>query len=103
MVQQSKSPTHLRILENLSIGATETQAILSTPRQVSSIGQLHSVRHGNKKHHVLLASGGVFVDPAKTLDESLVRYPLNFDKSQRSDEVPRIQQRWWWDMEKPLD
>lgn len=103
MVQQSKSPTHLRILENLSIGATETQAILSTPRQVSSIGQLHSVRHGNKKHHVLLASGGVFVDPAQTLGESLVRYPLNFEKSQRSDEVPRIQQRWWWDMEKPLD
>ena len=63
----STEPEHFRLIELLSHGATSSAAMLPTPRQVASIGTLHTVRHGSKRHRVLIASGGVMVSPADTL------------------------------------
>ncbi len=93
------SPAHARIVEILTNGATESPALLKTPRQVASIGTMHSVRHGSKRHHVLLASGGVSVDSGQTLPEQLVQYPLIQTQVDHQSARPLLQQRWWWNSE----
>ena len=93
----STEPEHFRLIELLSHGATASAAMLPTPRQVASIGTLHTVRHGSKRHHVLIASGGVMVSPADTLSEIIVDYPIRSSKGFTQSEPPRIQQLWWWD------
>lgn len=93
----STEPEHFRLIELLSHGATASAAMLPTPRQVASIGTLHTVRHGSKRHHVLIASGGVMVSPADTLSAIIVDYPIRSSKGFTKSEPPRIQQQWWWD------
>ena len=93
----SQSPDQMRIIETLVNGATSSPAILSTPRQVASIGTMHTVRHGNKRHHVLLASGGVLVDSSQIVDEVVIRYPLRTTHTPDKASYPRVEQRWWWD------
>ena len=73
---------------------------LPTPRQVDSIATLHSVRHGRKIHHVVVASGGVSVKPRETLTGKLVDYPALASIASPKNEKPRVIQRWWWDAAK---
>ena len=96
------TPEHRRIIEILANQATVSHAVLPTPRKVASIGTLHTVRHQGKRHHVLLASGGVMVNPTNSLDEIIVRYPRTVSLDSRLQERPKVEQRWWWDAsEKP--
>ena len=91
------SPEHARIADLLANTATTSQAILPTPRQVASIGTLHTVRHQNKRHHILMASGGVMVNTANSLNEVIVDYPLGARLRDNERDRPRILQSWWWD------
>ena len=95
-----QSPDHRRIVETLVSDVTQSSAILPTPRQVASIGTMHTVRHQSKRHHILLASGGVMVNPSETISEVIVNYPLKNSANIDASKPPRLQQTWWWDLER---
>lgn len=94
--KHTESPMHRAVLDALASSPTSTPYVLPTPRQVKSIAVLHSVRHQRKIHHILMASGGVAVDPAQTL-VSLRDYPSLGNMSRPSKTRPILKQRWWWD------
>lgn len=103
ITRYGQTPDHRRVIETLISDVTQSLAILPTPRQVASIGTLHTVRHRSKRHHVLLASGGVMIDPSATIDEVIVNYPLNSKLGYKSPHPPRLEQSWWWDLEAAAD
>ena len=103
ITRYGQTPDHRRVTETLISDVTQSLAILPTPRQVASIGTLHTVRHRSKRHHVLLASGGVMIDPSATIDGVIVNYPLSSKLGNKSPQAPRLQQSWWWDLEAAAD
>jgi hypothetical protein len=73
------------------------QVILQVPRQIESIAVLHNARKGNKRHHVLIASGGVSVDPKHLIRAEPEIYPSLATDRVASDLQPKVIQKWWWD------
>ena len=72
---------------------------LVAPRQVASIATLHTVRRAGKRHHVLLASGGVSVEVAQSVDQGVPTYAtLAGYASSADDHRPQRLDRWWWDV-----
>jgi len=92
----AKDESHRALLESLAASPTNASYVLPTPRQVESIAKLHTVRHQRRIHNVLLASGGVAVDPARTL-VNINDYPSLGNLNRPSKSQPKLQQRWWWD------
>lgn len=70
---------------------------MPAPKQVQSIATLHTVRKGNKRHHVLLASGGVLVTPNATVKSKLSTYPTLSGQLSVSNHRPAAVNHWWWD------
>ena len=70
---------------------------LSAPRQVESIATLHNIRSGKKRHHVLLASGGVSVETKSTVAPSPSSYPTLGGQMFVTKSIPTTVNRWWWD------
>ncbi|MCA9139656.1 MAG: DUF1598 domain-containing protein, partial [Planctomycetales bacterium] len=70
---------------------------ISAPKQVQSIATLHTVRKGSKRHHVLLASGGVSVSPNATVKPTLATYPTLSGQLSVSKTRPTAVNHWWWD------
>ncbi len=69
----------------------------STPTQVKTLAILHSFRHRRKRHHLLIASGGVLMQPNKTISQRVASYPtLARIKTAPGDANSPIQ-TWWWD------
>ncbi|MEM1069574.1 MAG: DUF1598 domain-containing protein [Planctomycetota bacterium] len=89
-------PEQRALLESLAASPSRSSYVLPTPRQVETIAVLHTVRHQRKIHNVLMASGGVAVDPAQTL-VSVSDYPSLDSLGKPSASQPVLQQRWWWD------
>jgi hypothetical protein len=73
------------------------QVVLGVPRQIESIAVLHNARKGNKRHHVLIASGGVSVDPKHLIRAEPEIYPSLANDRVASDPQPKVIQKWWWD------
>jgi hypothetical protein len=73
------------------------QVVLGVPRQIESIAVLHNARKGNKRHHVLIASGGVSVDPKHLIRAEPEIYPSLANDRVASDLQPQVIQKWWWD------
>lgn len=92
------SPEQQNLLVSLASHASSLPRMEATPRQVLSIAKLHSVRHGRKIHHVLLASGGVSVDAKQTLVSKVADYPSLRSLPRPPKTQPRLIQRWWWDV-----
>ena len=85
------------LLASLASESTLSTGLMAAPRQVRSIATLHTVRHGRTRNHVLLASGGVEVNPQGTVQEEVSSYPsLAFVANSKTDQ-PRVIHRWWWD------
>jgi hypothetical protein len=86
------------LVESLAIAASWSAGMPHAPRQVESIAMMHTARHGNVRHYVLLASGGVAVNPAALLMRATA-YPALASLSQPAESQPRLIGRWWWDVE----
>lgn len=91
------SPEQIALLQSLANQASSLPRMQATPRQVMSIAKLHSVRHGRKVHHVILASGGVAVNAGQTLVSKIADYPSLESMARPAKTQPRVIQRWWWD------
>ncbi len=70
---------------------------LVTPMSVDSIAVLHTVRHRSKRHHILLASGGVFVDSDQAINPKIETYATLGSDLVRFERQPVVVNRWWWD------
>lgn len=92
-----ESPQHRRLAALLADDASQSDYLLPTPRQVESIATLHTVRHGRKRHQVVMASGGVSVDARQSLASEVADYPTLRSLAKPSQSQPTVLQRWWWD------
>ncbi len=98
MRRHAQSDQHRQLLEQLASDATTFPQRLVAPKQVQSIATLHTVVHGRKRHHVVLASGGVAVNSRQTLVSRFENYPsLQSLSGQPQRSQPKPIQRWWWD------
>ncbi len=91
------APSQQSLVSLLAGGGSESSSWMPTPRQVESITKLHSIRKGNRRYHVLLASGGVAIDSRQTLVSKMTEYPSLGSINNPGDEKPRVIQHWWWD------
>lgn len=69
---------------------------LPAPRHVDSIAVAHHVRHAGRRHHVLIASGGVSIDPGEVIASGVEVYPT-LQSTRLDGDRPASIQRWWWD------
>jgi hypothetical protein len=73
---------------------------LQTPRKVESIATLHRVKQGSKRHSIIVASGGVWIDTRETVAATYRPYPTLSATSERllSDKPssPDAATAWWW-------
>lgn len=84
-------------LQSSSLTSLSQSTMLRVPQQIESIAVLHRIRNGNKRHHILIASGGVSVRAATTLASTVSDYPsLNSMKNVPATK-PAVVQNWWWD------
>ena len=93
--KHSDDPIYQSIAQSLAASASSLPRMHATPRQVLSIAKLHTVTHGRKRHHVLLASGGVEVNSRELLISNVPTYPALNSMTQPGS--PKVIQRWWWD------
>ncbi|QEG40770.1 DUF1598 domain-containing protein [Roseimaritima ulvae] len=85
-----------QVLGPLAHDSASTIATLPTPRVVDSIAVMHTVKHRGKRHHIIVASGGVLVDSSQTLTGKLETYD-SLASSRPSDTFrPASLDRWWW-------
>ncbi|WP_153556372.1 DUF1598 domain-containing protein [Roseimaritima sediminicola] len=86
-----------QVLGGLAVDANGHLAELPAPRVVESIAVMHTVRHRNTRHHVIVASGGVSVDPASVWTGKIETYDSL--ASARPDDRfrPAGRHQWWWD------
>ena len=91
--------SHKQLAESFAIEDESRDWPILLPKQVESIATLHTVRKGKKRHHVLLASGGVSVDPGLTLVSAPAIYPSLDEKESLEETRPLVVDRWWWDVE----
>ncbi len=69
------------------------------PGEVDSVVIHRSIRHGNRRHHLVIASGGVEVDPKHTVADKLIRYA---GVATRADAgIPPDETAWWWEPKRP--
>jgi hypothetical protein len=86
------------LLASLAAEASLASESMPAPRQVASIATMHTVRHGRQRHHLLLASGGVAVDPKQTVPMTVEPYPSLASSADSKSSEPKLIQRWWWDL-----
>jgi hypothetical protein len=73
--------------------------LLHAPKRVASIAVGHSIRQGSKRHFLVLASGGVVLNPADLITGEMETYPT-LDKVGDSASQSRGSDRWWWDVQR---
>ncbi len=71
--------------------------VLSVPRRVESIATGHWVKQRGKRHFILLASGGVRVEPSDTVRPQFESYPAIEAMAALAQPPDDQLQRWWWD------
>lgn len=77
----------------------QERAGFPVPREVESIAVMHTVQHKRQRHHILIASGGVWVEPQTTLARSVEIYPPLGNARPAKTDPPREIEHWWWDRE----
>ena len=95
--QYATSDDTRALLANFAASSADYGFIMPTPRQVESIATHQTIRQGRKRHHVLIASGGVAVDTRSTFVSTPIEYPSLATLDQASENRPALVQRWWWD------
>ena len=89
---------HRSLAESFAIEDDHCDWVIHTPREVQSIATRHTVRKGNQRHQIVLASGGVSVSPRSSINPNLTTYASLSDQSQLAEEMPTSNDRWWWDL-----
>lgn len=84
-------------LQSSSLSSISQTTMLRVPKQIESIAVLHRIRHGNQRHHILIASGGVSVRPETTLASKVTDYPSLTSIKNVPTTKPNVVQNWWWD------
>ena len=95
----TESSVHDALIQSLTQFNSDRPWMLAAPRQVESIATLHTVRYGKKKHHIVIASGGVSVDAKQTLPQEISKYAALDTAGTSAADRPQLIQRWWWDKE----
>jgi hypothetical protein len=72
---------------------------LQTPKRVASIAVGHTIRQGSKRHFMVLASGGVVLNPADLITGQFTSYPT-LDNVSVSTTASPAKDRWWWDVQR---
>ena len=97
--RHATSDSHRSLASSFAVEDESRDWPILAPTQVESIATLHTVRKGKKRHHVLLASGGVLVSPETTLVSTAVEYPSLDAKQSIDGGRPVAIDRWWWDVD----
>jgi Protein of unknown function (DUF1598) len=97
VLDQFGSETGKRIVDAYANLHLHDQVVLRVPQKIESIAVLHNARKGNKRHHVLIASGGVSVDPKHLIRTEPEIYPSLANDRVAPDSQPKVVQKWWWD------
>jgi len=95
--RKADSPDHLELIKSFANVDTTSTYLMPTPRQVESIAVLHTFQRNRKRHHIVIASGGVAVDSKLTLTSSITNYPALDSTPAPVETQPAVIQRWWWD------
>ena len=84
------------LLRQIAVAGASRPEAVDVPREVESIVAGHSVRSGRQRHQLLIASGGVWVDPRETLPDEVGQYPVvSRDRVEPRGPAAR---HWWWDV-----
>lgn len=75
---------------------------MQTPRKVESIATLHQVKHRGKRHSIIVASGGVWIDTRETLVTKFQAYPSLASTTERliRSDAKEVDGdlAWWWNV-----
>ncbi|MCC9642281.1 DUF1598 domain-containing protein [Rhodopirellula sp. JC740] len=74
--------------------ASKRSTQLATPTEVESIAVMHRYRQRNKMHQLVMASGGVSIQPADLLPTQM--QPHASLREYRTLAESRPDDRWWW-------
>jgi len=94
--RHAKDATHEKLVAALAAEEDVQHWSMIAPTKVDSIAVMHTIRHGKQRHHVLLASGGVSVDPSQTVSENEELYPSLEHQESLVSLAPKAVNRWWW-------
>jgi hypothetical protein len=72
---------------------------LHAPKRVASVAVGHEIRQGNKRHFIVLASGGVMLSPADLISSRIESYPT-LDAIAVTTSKPQASVHWWWDVKR---
>ncbi|TWT54417.1 hypothetical protein Pla22_20640 [Rubripirellula amarantea] len=96
--QFAKSPHQQALLDSLASMASSSSRYTRVPQQVETIAVLHNIRHRSQRHHIVMASGGVAVNPRLTLARTFHAYPSLSSMTRADEDRPKLIHRWWWDV-----
>ena len=77
-----------------------SMGVLRTPRKVASVATLHRVTHKSERHAIIVASGGVMIETAKTVEATFRPYDTlssliePFVAPERVNDAGAVP--WWW-------
>lgn len=97
ITQFGQSEPHRALADSLASEDESRDWLIPAPQRVASIATLHHVRSGNQVHHILMASGGVEVSPARLVSQNITSYPALENQRNVDQNRPIRVQHWWWD------
>lgn len=92
----AKDQVHRDLAESLAMDDESRDWMIVAPKQVESIATMHTVRKGKKRHHILMASGGVAVDTQSTITSEIKAYPSLASSGNIAGQPPVVIDQWWW-------
>lgn len=96
--RHATQPAQRGLVTALVLIAGDQPSGLRTPKQVDSIAVKHTVRRAQKRHHMLVASGGVSISPDRLLRDSPRSYPPLEQLAPRVNDASEAAPHWWWDL-----
>jgi hypothetical protein len=99
LVRRSEAQTWIAELLAPLLIDDPSGGVLFVPRRVESIAVGHRIEHRRQRHFVLLASGGVRVEPAAALAAQFEPYPAIAAVAGFAEASTAARSRWWWNAE----
>lgn len=96
--RHADTSVHKELLHSLAVDSSAYFSGLPILRRVDSIAVMHTVRHGRKRHHILMASGGVKVDTRSAVAMKERVYPGLDGLDSIAAKSPSDSSRWWWNV-----
>ena len=89
-------PSLRPLVHAFAVQASSDLAADPAPVEVDSIVASHTVRQGRKRHHLLIASGGVAIDPSQGLAGKRIHYS-SIATLDDASKTRHTSSGWWWD------